>query len=124
MRIMTEKEKLFKFHKEITETAFSIMERKNKDYASEDDPYLNFRAAENFGIHPVKGIVLRTSDKLARISNFVDNGNLQNESVYDSILDIINYAVLMYGLIKQDNDLTYSVPACEPEEATCLICGF
>jgi hypothetical protein len=42
------------------------------------------------------------TDKMSRISTYLNQGklSLSNESVYDAIVDIINYSVILAGLLK------------------------
>jgi len=87
------------------ETCKSILRAKNNDYASKQDPYANFRASDIINIPPAKGILMRTLDKIARINTFIEDGKLKvkGESVDDAIHDIINYMVLLKGLINEAN---------------------
>ena len=95
-------------HETLCEQARAIMVRKNQDYASQSDPFKNFRGAELLGVNPVKGILLRMHDKLARIANYIDNGTLavKDESVSDCCHDLINYSVLLHGLITSQKPAT------------------
>jgi hypothetical protein len=97
------RERLLELHKEITEQARSIMVAKNADYtANSDDPYANFRSATFVGAHPVCGVLMRSMDKFMRIRSFAEQGTLQvkGESVQDAIRDVINYMVIIAGLIE------------------------
>lgn len=73
---------------------------KNADYASNDDPLANFRACEQFGVKLTKGIMVRLSDKFARIGNLLIRGaKVRDEAIKDTIHDAINYlAILLYAL--------------------------
>jgi hypothetical protein len=43
----------------------------------------------------LNGLRVRMHDKMARINNLIDNGvEPENESLYDSFLDLANYAVI------------------------------
>lgn len=86
---------LLMLHTELTTCAKELMVAKNHDYASVDDPFRNFRL---FG---ALGILVRLSDKLARLRSFLENGKLSvaDESVRDTILDGINYNVLLMGML-------------------------
>jgi hypothetical protein len=77
--------------------AKGIMRKKNGDYAREGDPYHNFRR------HGLKGFVVRMDDKLARLDNYVDKGfcEVEDESISDTLVDLINYAVLFRGWIEE-----------------------
>jgi hypothetical protein len=78
------------------------MQAKNEDYSGATaDPFANFRASTVFGIEPETGILLRTMDKLKRIQSFISKGELsvKGEPVDDAIRDVINYMVLLKGMI-------------------------
>lgn len=70
-----------------------IIKSKNHDYASDIDPWKNFRFAELVGVSPEKAILVRVSDKLARISNLQERGvaKVVDEKIEDTIIDAINY---------------------------------
>lgn len=93
---MMTREGLYELHKSLCFDAALLMADKNADYATETDPFRNFRM---FG---ELGILVRMSDKLARLRTFSERGTLavSDESVRDTILDLINYAVLLYGYIE------------------------
>lgn len=98
---------LIELHKELCEDARKLMEAKNHDYTSgSGDPLANFRGATYLGIHPVLGIQLRQQDKIMRIRTFVEKGELKvkGESVKDAIVDQINYLVLQYAYIQEEQE--------------------
>jgi len=102
-------EELLQLHMQHTDHCRSIMERKNKDYTGGEeatDPFANFRAAKTIGLHPVKGILLRMQDKIQRLNTFTNDGKLsvENESATDACHDMINYAVLILGLIEDEEE--------------------
>lgn len=100
---MTTREELFKLHQDMCAEALELMKKKNNDYASGSDPFMNFRRAEYLGFATAElGVLIRMTDKMSRISTFLKNGDLSlsNESVYDAIIDMVNYSVLLAGLIK------------------------
>ena len=49
-----------------------------------------------------KGFLVRMTDKMSRLSTFCDGGRfaVSDESLRDTIIDIINYGVLLYGYTK------------------------
>lgn len=101
-------ETLLQLHDELTQSAKKIMVAKNHDYTSgSGDPFANFRGSNYLGIHPVIGIQLRQQDKIQRVKTFVEKGELKvkGESVKDAIVDQINYLVLQYGLIVEQQGL-------------------
>ena len=100
---MMTREQLFKLHEEICKEAIELMRKKNNDYASGADPFMNFRRAEYLGFATAElGVLIRMTDKMSRISTYLNKGelSLQNESVYDAIVDLINYSVILAGLLK------------------------
>lgn len=102
------REELLELHKSVCADAISIMRAKNEDYSGgSGDPFANFRASDVFGVKPETGILLRTMDKLKRIQAFIEKGELsvKTEPVDDAIRDVINYMVLLKGMIKErEND--------------------
>ena len=97
---------LFELHRDLSEDALEVMKNKNEDYSSNNDPFANFKGSQSLNIDPVKGALIRCSDKLSRISSFIDNGTLKvkDESVKDTIIDLINYSVLIYGMIQEEEE--------------------
>lgn len=69
-----------------------IIKAKNHDYATDADPWKNFRFADLVGVGVDRAILVRVSDKLARISNLLDKqAMVADEKVEDTVLDAINY---------------------------------
>jgi len=91
---------LYLMHETLTREALNLMRAKNSDYAAADDPFKNFRR------HGLYGIVVRLSDKLARLENYVKTGQLtvKDESVRDTVLDLINYSILFAGLALEEKN--------------------
>ena len=89
---------LLNLHRELSARALALMTRKNQDYAKESDPYANFRM---FG---ALGILVRLSDKLARLRSYEEKGKfaVNDEGLIDTTLDLINYAILYYGYKQQE----------------------
>ena len=106
--------KLTDLHEQLCSEARALMEAKNHDYTSgSGDPLANFRGSSFLGINPITGIQLRQQDKMMRIRTFVEKGklNVANESVRDAILDQINYLVLQYAYIEeQQKELNDRIP--------------
>ena len=84
-----------------------ILHAKNHDYtAGSPDPFANFRLAELEGVDPVKGVMVRVSDKMQRLRAFIRSGKLlvKGESFEDAVHDIIGYMLIVKGmLIEQAN---------------------
>jgi len=95
---------LLNLHEETAIRCRDIMIDKNADYTGgSSDPFANFRMTEAIGIPAELGILIRIMDKIQRVRSFVENGELQvkSESVDDALEDIINYTILIKGLIKE-----------------------
>lgn len=90
LKPLSGRDALIDAHRHLCNDARALMLRKNLDYASEADPFRNFRAFGRLGI------LVRLSDKLARLRSLSENGTaaVQDETERDTILDICNYAVL------------------------------
>lgn len=104
---MMTRQQLFELHTNICMEALELMKKKNNDYANGVDPFLNFRRAEYLGFSTAElGVLIRMTDKMSRISTYLNKGelSLQNESVQDAIVDIINYSVILAGLLKDRDD--------------------
>lgn len=71
--------------------------KKQQDYGKFNDPYSNVRASEDFGIRGWIGAMVRANDKVRRIQKFAKDGELANEAVEDSFLDLAVYSLI--GLI-------------------------
>lgn len=99
------------FHKAFCERAHILTVAKNEDYSRPSsrahDPlavFHNFLHSERLGLCTAEqGILVRMSDKIARLSNLVNPGHklgVKTESLEDSCLDLINYSVLLAAIIK------------------------
>jgi hypothetical protein len=95
---------LFKIHEQMSKVSLEIMKKKNADYAGGGtDPFANFRRAEALGICSTEqAFLVRMTDKMSRLSTFANKGKLdvEDETVYDTLLDLINYSVLLAAYIK------------------------
>ena len=89
---------LLKSHDDLCGKAKAIMVQKNQDYAEAADPFRNFEGSTALGIHPANGILLRMLDKMNRVRTYAEEGKLLTDSFEDSIVDLINYSVLVHGL--------------------------
>lgn len=79
--------------------AISIVLERSKKYATEDDPFLNFRRGAAFANTTVEqGIMTRIGDKLSRLQNVLerdDDDAFSDEAFDDTILDLCNYFVIL-----------------------------
>lgn len=90
---------LLEFSREIFAKAYTILDTKNQDYGADDDPFRNFHK------HGSLGIEVRLSDKWARLEGFMKRGLLKvkDESIEDTIIDIINYLILWMAYRRRKN---------------------
>lgn len=99
----TTNEELFKLHQELCDRGLKLMMKKNADYANSHDALRNFRMAKLINVDDAKGILLRMQDKMARIVSFIEKGHLEvtSEGWDDSIVDLINYAVILHACLRE-----------------------
>lgn len=84
---------------------YQISKRKNSDYANISDPYSNFKLVNSFGISTGNGIVVRMCDKVSRIKNLLRaEAQVKDESISDTLKDLINYANILLVYIKNKDD--------------------
>ena len=85
------------------EDCLEIVAKKNHDYASPEDPWENFRMSDETGIPTWQAVFVRYLDKVSRIKGFIKRGVLKvtDESIEDTMNDLINYAVIMKVLFKE-----------------------
>jgi len=97
---MMTRDELLELHQKLGVMGRDIMSMKNEDYAHGDDPFANFRGSEFLGMDPRMGILLRVMDKIRRLHAYTERGEMmvKSEPVRDSVLDIINYMVLFWGM--------------------------
>jgi len=109
---------VLKIHEDICVHAQSLMRKKQADYTSGDDqPFRNFQLGPLLGVGNVQqGIFIRFLDKVSRLSTYMTRGKFQvNESLQDTIVDAINYLVLL----KASVILEESKSVNNPEEIRC-----
>lgn len=98
------REELKQLQQEVFDDCSSILANKNQDYSDEDDPFANFKVAEKIGFCDAEtGLIVRTLDKFNRIKTYLEDGELsvEDEGFDDAVKDIINYCVLLLGLVQE-----------------------
>jgi len=101
---MMNREELLKTHETLCEKSRNLMRRKNADYAGRHgvEPFANFTRVESMGICKTEsGMLVRMTDKMSRLSSFMESGKFEvkDESLEDTVLDMINYSVLLYAYV-------------------------
>lgn len=74
----------------------NVAEAKNKDYGDEDDALKNFQPIA--GCTAQQGVLLRMNDKFSRLETHLSGDTLSTDSYTDALIDIINYAVILYSM--------------------------
>lgn len=75
-----------------------VADKKGKDYSGTEDAMSNFR---DFG---TLGIIVRLGDKYHRAKNLIKSGeqHVKDESIRDTLKDIINYAALALIMLDEE----------------------
>lgn len=111
-------------HTRLCEQGRKLMERKNTDYkAGSGDPFANFRMASLLHVNPAIGAMVRMQDKMARLVSFIETGRLavSEESWKDCIVDLINYSVILYGLLDELSVQPVEAPKVVRCCQTCIV---
>ena len=89
---------------DLLEQMAKMHNRKNHDYARDDDPLSNLRACRSLGIQPFVGVMVRLQDKWDRIISFItkDELKVKGESIKDTLMDNAVYSLLAIILLEED----------------------
>ena len=105
--LKTSQEKYLTMFKEITDEMYEITKAKNSDYSGLEDAFKNFTMVEAMGIASTEqGFLTRMMDKMMRVSNFVNTGELKvvDEKVEDTLIDLSIYTLIFLCYLKtRDN---------------------
>lgn len=104
-----------KLHEDICNEGRSLIKTKGADYNREKqlsgDTLYNMRVAKQLGINETntQGVLTRMSDKMMRLISLAKDPTVQNEvkdeSVRDTIRDLINYSVYLYAFYEEERKL-------------------
>lgn len=89
-----------KFH-DLLDELKQLHDKKQADYGTDDDPFANVRASEAFGIDAWLGCMIRANDKMKRLQTYALKGELSNEAVEDSFMDLAVYSVIALILFSE-----------------------
>jgi hypothetical protein len=83
-----------------------LLRSKSHDYAEGGDAFVNFKtAAQVAGISPEQTLLTLLGMKISRLTQLVAKGKkAKNESVEDTMLDIINYVLLLRGMMQEQEN--------------------
>ena len=118
------RDELLKLHATLTQEAKDLMKKKNHDYSggkNNNSPFLNFSRVESMGITTTeKGFLVRMTDKLSRLSTFSEEGRFEvdDENLKDTVLDVINYSILLYAYVSSKAGVKYIPITITEEELT------
>lgn len=88
---------------EIIEEMKDLHDRKNNNYATDQDPLSNLRECQRMGLPPVTGVFVRIGDKYCRLMELAKGKkDLVGESVIDTLMDMAVYCVLAIILIEEN----------------------
>src|SRR3990167_4121170 len=81
---------------ELLEEIADLHNRKNANYAEDDDPLSNLRLCDKyFNVDPFLGVMVRLSDKWSRISQLSKGKQDEvGESIKDTLMDNAIYSLL------------------------------
>lgn len=85
---------------EVIEELKEIHRKKSSDYG--DTEFANIRSSQDFGVRSWIGAMVRLNDKVKRIQQYITKGNLNYESVRDSLIDISVYAIIATVLFDEE----------------------
>jgi hypothetical protein len=85
-------------------------DKKNQDYATDEDPLANLKNCTRLGLDPIVGTVTRIQDKMCRIESFLKKGNLVNESFRDSLIDLAVYSLLAVVILDEEEERSGDLP--------------
>ncbi len=84
-----------------------LLKAKSHDYSGKDDMLANFKSLEKFGYKASDGILYRMGDKFNRLAVLLKNpAKVKDEKIQDTLLDLANYACIMYISLHEDLEKT------------------
>jgi hypothetical protein len=110
---MISKEALLKMRHRLNAKADALLLAKGNDYNAQQqeagDTLFNLRICAILGIvpSPIDGILVRMSDKLARLVSLTRPGvisKVKDESLEDTVVDLRNYADYLLAMIKEERE--------------------
>ena len=95
-------EKLETLYDDLTSKARKIFKAKNSDYSTGHDALDGFKVpAFDMDIDPIKAWYVFASKHWSAIRRYCVHGYIESEPIEGRLVDIINYAALLYGIIKE-----------------------
>lgn len=106
---------------EFTDSQREVLISKGNDYATQD-VLSNFKLAGNISNQKANNpsainCLNLIATKVARLGNLLSaEGDVKNESVEDSVLDMANYTFLLFCILKENKEKMVSKPSCDEDE--------
>ena len=98
-----------KFRQEEIDSILTMTANKNSDYTGGkncNNPFANFDASTEFGVHPLTGICIRMQDKFQRAKAFCSDGSLKvntkGDQSKDIFRDLIGYSLIAIGMLERE----------------------
>ncbi len=105
---MLQEEYLKRFEEQVAQMA-KLTNRKNRDYAGKDNAFSNFEKIEQMThgrISLEDGILVRMTDKIARISNLLEHAaHVDTEKITDTLQDLAVYSIILKIYIEWQMDV-------------------
>ncbi len=84
-----------------------IHDRKNANYAADNNPLSNFLQSETFDVPAFKGCLVRMSDKFSRICQLAKGKpDMVGEAITDTLMDLSVYSLIAIILYERQQSLT------------------
>ena len=91
-----------RFH-QILDEMRALHEKKGTDYGNGTDLLANVRVAEQWGVPPWLGVMIRATDKVTRLQSYAKTGHLANEGAEDSLMDLAAYSIIALILLREED---------------------
>ena len=100
----TSLEDFLKDSEELLTRGLELMKSKAHDYTDNKDNFWNFKeTAAISGVTPAQVALVQVGHKVSRLVQLVGNGKEpMNEKIEDTIVDLINYLLILRGIIKEN----------------------
>lgn len=92
-----------RFHALLKEIG-ELHDKKQADYGRNEDPFANVRGSSEWGVKPWVGALIRAGDKMKRLQKAARGGTMANESVEDSMMDLMVYAGIARILYREEQE--------------------
>ena len=87
---------------ELLDQIGDLHDRKNSNYAADNDPLSNLRLCESFGVPASVGTMVRMSEKWSRLTELTKGKQDRvGESMTDTLMDMAIYSLLEIILIEE-----------------------